>query len=207
MLGEHHRCPHCHAIAGVEPSPEARFLCAVCGGVRIPIEDPKVTHSPEQIEHLKRATNARSAGAVWQMVAAIVGAFGIFSVLVLWLAITVAHPPLVASVVAALAVMVPFAFAVLAWRRSRACLADFAPAFDKAWIAAAADVARSRGGTLDRAELAKVTRITEQEADKVLARMSAESLATSSVTAEGVLTYTLVEAGASDTAKSSPSSG
>jgi hypothetical protein len=203
-IGEHQRCPHCHAVADVEPSSEARFVCAVCGGVRIPIEDAKVVRSAETLDALKRATTARSARSVWRIVAILVAAFGAFSGLVLWVTLSFADPPAVAKVVAGLAVAVPFAFAIFAGQRSRACAAIFAPALDKAWIAAAADIARSRGGELDAAELAKLTRIAEADADKLLSRMSAQSLLASSVTSEGGLKYTLVDAGAGAREKSLP---
>jgi hypothetical protein len=193
-LGEHQRCPHCHAVADVEPSPEARFVCSVCGGVRIPIEDPEVVRSAEQLEFLKRATAARSARTIWRIVAILVMSFGAFSGLVLSITLSFANPPTVAVVVAILAVFVPFAFGAFAALRSRACGAGLQPAIDRAWVAAAADIARARGGELDAAALAKQTRIGEREADQLLARMSAESLLTSSVTADGNLRYTLVEA-------------
>lgn len=203
-LGEHQRCPHCRAVAGVEPSEQARFVCAVCGGVRIPIEDAAIARSPEQLDLLRRATAARSATAIWSVIAIVVGAFGVFSVLVLWLVISFAHPPALASVVAALAVLVPFAFAGFSWRRARLGAVEFGPTLEKAWIAAAADVARARGGELDAAELAKVTRIAERDADRLLARMSAESLLLSSVTTDGGLKYTLVESRAAEPAKPLP---
>jgi hypothetical protein len=200
-LGEHQRCPHCHSIAAVEPSPDARFVCAVCGGVRIPIDDATIVRSPDQIDLLKRATAAQSSRNLWRILSIIVGAFGVVSALVLWLSITFARPPPVATVVAGLAVMVPFAFAIFAARRSRACAAEFRSTFDKAWIAAATDIARARKGELDAPALAKLTGVGEASADQMLARMSAESLVASSVTAEGNLKYTLLEGGTAESSE------
>jgi len=77
-------------------------------------------------------------------------------VLVLWLAISFARPPALASVVAGLAVLAPFVFAGWAGRQSRERAAEFQPAFDKAWVAAATDLARARG-ELDASTLAKLT--------------------------------------------------
>ena len=166
------RCYQCHSVAAVEPSERARFVCAVCGAVRIPIEDEGITPSSEQLDLLARATTARSAEALWRLVAIIVGTFAVLSVLVLWLAISFARPPAVAAVVAGLAVLAPFVFAGWAWRQSRERAAEFQPAFDKAWVAAATDLARARG-KLDASTLAKLTRISEHDADHLLARMSA----------------------------------
>jgi hypothetical protein len=206
-LGEHQRCPHCHAIAAVEPSPDARFVCAVCGGVRIPIEDATVSRSTGQIDLLKRATAAHSSRAIWRIVSIVVAAFGVVSALVLWLSMTFAHPPPVATLAAGLAVMVPFAFAIFAAQRSRACAAEFRSTFDKAWIAAATDIARARKGVLDAAALAKLTGVGETIADRLLARMSAESVLTSSVTAEGNLKYTLLDVGTIDASEEPPADG
>jgi hypothetical protein len=204
ITDDNQRCFQCHAVVAVEPSAEARFVCAVCGAVRIPIDDAGIARSTEQLDFLARATAARSAAAIWRLLAAIVAAFGLFSVLVLWLAISFARPPAVASVVAGLAVLVPFVFAAWAWRRSRELAAEFQPAFDKAWIAAAMDVARARGGELEASQLAKLTRISERDADQLLARMSAESVLTSSASTDGVLKYTLVETPATESAKPLP---
>ena len=55
----------------------------MCGGARIIIDDPTIGRSPEQLELLKTATLARSATAIWRIVGIVVGAFGVFSVLVL----------------------------------------------------------------------------------------------------------------------------
>jgi hypothetical protein len=192
-LGEHQRCPHCHAIADVEPSLEARFVCSVCGGVRIPIDDPAVVRSPTTLDLLRRVTVARSARAIWRIVAMATAGFGVFSVLVLWVVIDVANPIFGGAAVAALAALVPFGFAAMAWKKAGERGAELAPLLEKAWKAAAADIARARGGKLDAASLAKLTRISEATADQVLSRMSAESLLLSSVTSEGGLQYTLVE--------------
>jgi hypothetical protein len=192
-LGEHQRCPHCHAIADVEASIDARFVCSVCGGVRIPIDDPKVSRSPETLDLLQRATVARSARTIWRIMGLAVGGAGVFSLLVLLLVISVAHPPFAGAAVAVLATLVPFAFAIFCWKQSQLRGAELAPLLEQAWQAAAADVARARGGKLDAPAFAKITRISESAADKVLARMSAESLLLSSVTSEGGLQYTLVD--------------
>jgi hypothetical protein len=192
-LGEHQRCPHCHAIADVEPSLDARFVCSICGGVRIPIDDPAVVPSPETLDLLQRANVARSARAIWSIMALTLCGAGVFSTLVLSLVLNVAHPPFASGVVAALAVLAPFAFAIFSFRQSQQRGAELTPLVEKAWRSAAADIARAHGGKLDAPGFAKVTRISEATADQVLSRMSAESLLLSSVTSEGGLQYTLVE--------------
>jgi len=183
-------------MVDVEPALDARFVCRLCGGVRIPLDDAAVRRSEAQIDLLHKATVARSAHTVWTIVASVVAAFGVGSVLVLALVISVAHPAATATVMAALAACVPFLFAALAFRKSRVHQGEVARWLEAAWMAAVADVARAHGGQVDAAMLAKVTRTTEAESDQLLARMSSKSLLASSVTPEGSLTFTLLDDGA-----------
>jgi hypothetical protein len=193
-IGEQQRCVHCRAIVDVESAPEVRFVCRLCGGVRIPIDDAAVRRSPAQIELLAKATVARSAATIWTIVSAVVAAFGAGSVLVLALVISVAHPPTAAAVMAGLAATVPFLFAAIAFRKSRAHHADIPRLVEAAWMAAVADIARTRGGEVDAATFAKLTRTSESDVDRLLGRMSSKSLLASSVTPEGSLKYTLLDA-------------
>jgi hypothetical protein len=193
-LGEHQRCVHCRAIVDVEAAREVRFKCRLCGGVRIPIDDLAIERSRGQVELLTKATVARSATTVWTIVAAAVAAFGLCSVLVLALVISVAAPAMPAAVVASIAALVPFGFAAVAFRKARAHHGDVARFVEASWMVAAADIARARGGQIDGPSLAKLTRTTESEADQLLGRMSSKSLLASSVTPEGSLQYTLLDA-------------
>jgi hypothetical protein len=203
-LGQHQRCVHCRAIVDVESAPGVRFICRLCGGVRIPIDDVSVERSQAQVELLAKATVARSATTVWTIVAAAVAAFGLCSVLVLALVVSVADPPTVAAVMAGIAAILPFGFAAFAFRKSRGHRADIARFIEAAWMAAASDIARARGNEIDGPSLAKLTRITESEADQLLGRMSSKSLLASAVTPEGSLRYTLLD---SDAAPSHALSG
>src|SRR4051812_37828668 len=44
--GEANRCPHCHAIADVQPHRTLGFRCLVCGGPRVALGLSNVTLSP-----------------------------------------------------------------------------------------------------------------------------------------------------------------
>jgi hypothetical protein len=183
-------------VVDVDKARDVRFICRLCGGVRIPIDDAGIERSRTQIELLSKATVARSASTVWTIVAGAVAAFALCSVLVLALVISVASPPTVGVIMAGVAALVPFGFAAIAFRKARAHRAEIARFVEAAWIAAATDIARARGGEIDGPLLAKLARITENEADQLLGRMSSKSLVASSVTPEGSLKYTLLDAGA-----------
>jgi hypothetical protein len=190
-LGEHQRCVHCRAIVDVDTLPEARFACRLCGGVRIPIDDPAITRSDAQIELLKKATIARSAATVWSIVATAVAAFGVVTVLVLALVLSFAEPPTAAAVMAGLAASTPFAFAALAFAKSRKHRGEIGHAVEAAWMAAAGDIARARGGEIDAGTFAKLTRASENAAAQILERMSSQGLFASSATSDGSHKYTI----------------
>jgi hypothetical protein len=189
-IGEHQRCVHCRAIVDVDTVPEARFVCRLCGGVRVPIDDAAVIRSAAQIELLKRATVARSASAVWSIVATAVAAFGVVTAIVLALVLSFANPPTAAAVMAGVAAFIPFGFATLAYAKSRRHRGEIGQAVEAAWMAAATDIARARG-EIDARTFAKLTRASEGAADQILGRMSSQSLLTSSVAADGSLKYAL----------------
>lgn len=165
---DHLRCPLCSAVAEVVPSDDARFVCSVCGGCRIVIGDSTIAPSAEMIDALARATQARNAKMNWRLIAAVVTPFGVVSLLVLWLAISYAHPPGLATFVAVLAALVPFGFAVFAFKQASSEASSFQAPLDRAWAIAAADIARARGGTVDAGELAKLTRIGKLDAERLL---------------------------------------
>ena len=196
VAGERLRCVHCRALVDVDAAPDVRFVCRICGGVRIPIDDAAVVRSPVQIELLKKATVARSATTIWGIVAGVVAAFGVLAVLVLALVVSVADPPTLAAVMAGVAACIPFGFAAVAFRKSRVHRAELVHAVEAAWIAAAADIARARGGEIDSGTLAKLTRASEATAAELLAHMSREGMLETPSMSEGAHPYKLVEASA-----------
>jgi hypothetical protein len=190
-VGEQVRCVHCRALVDVDSVPDVRFVCRVCGGVRVPIDDATIVQSATQIELLKRATVARTAANVWQIVAAVVALFGVGSVLVLLLVISVANPETPAAIMAGIAACIPFAFAALAFRKSRVHRSEIPRLVEAAWMAAATDIARARGGAIDAATFAKLTRASEGAAEQILALMSSQNVLSSSVSANGTPQYKL----------------
>ena len=192
-VGEHVRCVHCRALVDVETAAEVRFVCRICGGVRIPIDDATIAKSATQIELLKRASIARSASNIWRIIAAVVAIFGLGSVLVLLLVISVANPDTPAAVMAGIAACIPFVFAALAFRKSRAHHGEIERLVDAAWMAAATDIARAHGGAIDAATFAKLTRASVDAADLILARMASQNVFTSTETPQGTVQYKLLD--------------
>lgn len=129
------RCVHCGVTADVVADADARFLCSRCGGVRIPMDDPK-SRSKEQVDLLRRANVARNAKITWATIAAVVSGFGAFSALVLALVASVADTGTGPVVAGGLAVIATWAFAGYAWQSSRRQAALFHQRLDEAWASA-----------------------------------------------------------------------
>jgi hypothetical protein len=92
---------------------------------------------------------------------------------------------------AAVAACIPFAFAALAFRKARAHNGAIPGLVEAAWMAAATDIARSRGGVIDAATFAKVTRASEGAAGEILARMASQNVLSSSENVNGTPQYKL----------------
>jgi hypothetical protein len=170
--GEANRCPHCRAVTDVEPHAGLGFRCRVCGGPRVPVDDPTTLRSGREIRLLAqvrrddvRASLFRAGGAV------LFASFGL-SLLVTLFVLSVASPGLFGTFAALAACSVPLILASYAWRKGGKARAAAKDALDQAWLLVASDVARSKGKELEAAELAKALRIDEARAEQLLAELS-----------------------------------
>lgn len=169
----HERCPHCGNVAVIERSTSLKFVCGVCGKARVPIDDPTLERRFGERDALARATTARNASRVWAAISATSGAFSIVSLLFLALAVAFASPPLLATIVAALAALTPLAFAIWGRGRAREHEAALAPALEEGWAAAASEVVEARGDVSAEA-LAKLLRVEGAWAERVHASLGAQ---------------------------------
>lgn len=187
--GEGHRCPHCESVAGTEPDGLLRQRCRVCGGPRVAVEDKSVVRSGREIKHLEDAQKERVRRAVLLAASGVVGGFGVLSMIVTILVLLVASPGLVGTLAMLGAVSIPLVVSALAWMRARSHRAKLDSALDRAWALAAEDVMLAKGKDLTAAELAKILRMEESEAEAVLAQLSASDVVQSQITAGGDVTY------------------
>jgi hypothetical protein len=148
------------------------FRCRVCGGPRVPVDDPAALRSGREIRLLEqvrrddvRASLFRAGGAV------LFASFGL-SLLVTLFVLAVASPGLFGTLGALAACSVPLFLATYAWRRGKKARAAASEALDKAWLLVASDVVRAKGKELEAAELAKTMRIDEARAEHLLAELS-----------------------------------
>lgn len=167
--GEMHRCPHCGAIARVEPRVEGTvttWVCAVCGGPRIPRGaggEQAAVALREAKALLGGATRAKARSVAWTILA-------VLATLVVIAAS--AKEAFAATLVLLVLAIVPALLAVRARMQGKGRKENADAALERAWLAAAEQVAaRARGGvTAD--DLAKELSIDPGRADALLTKLA-----------------------------------
>lgn len=187
--GEGNRCPHCRAVADVEPDGLTRYRCRVCGGARVPVDDPAVVRTGREIPVLQRVQRERNRRTAWRVGAAVVGAFGALSLLVTLFALALIQPGLLPTLLALLLVSVPLGVALMAWRRAQRHQRALDPALRQAWALVASDVLGSRSGEVTATELARVMRLSPAMAEQLLAELSIHDFLHARVTDAGDIAY------------------
>ena len=172
--GETNRCPHCGSVARVEPSGKApgqtgQWVCAVCGGPRIPQNlggEDAIAPLREAKAFLGTATRARAASIAWGILA--------FLATLVVVAAT-AKEAIAATIVLAALAIVPAILAVRARGRASKAAKSAKSAEERAWLAAAEDAAKSasaKGGGITAKELGKRLQVDEKRADELLTQLA-----------------------------------
>jgi len=187
--GERYRCPHCGAVADLEPHNVLRFRCKVCGGPRVPSDDVSVTRSGAETPELERAQRAQRVAAAWRVAAGVVAGFGGLSLLVALLVLVAVTPGVLGTLGAAIAVLVPFVLAWLFWRRGAAEAQKIGDALDEAWQRVAREVLDAHRGELTATQLGKALRTDAATAERLLARLGAHDFVRARVTDTGDVVY------------------
>jgi hypothetical protein len=163
--GELHRCPHCGALARTEKRADGTFVCAVCGGPRIPGGaggDDANNALREAKTALGGATRATARGVAWTILAVI-------ATLVVLAATKAA---LTTSLVLLALAIVPALFAVRARSQASKRKENADAAIEKAWLAAAHEIAAKKRSGITAEELGKALSIDAARADKLLTELA-----------------------------------
>jgi hypothetical protein len=168
VSGDANRCPHCNAIARVEPKGSGatvRWVCGVCGGPRMPSGlggEAAITPLREARASQTRAVKARAAFWVLMTIATF---FTLVAV--------AAWPAAVVGKLIWLAIaMTPMAFAVRARAKASRASDDANEALERAWLAAAEDVATHAKKGVTVAELATRLKIDPVMAEHLLTQLA-----------------------------------
>lgn len=163
--GELHRCPHCGTLARTEKRADGTFACAVCGGPRIPGDiggDDANNLLREAKTALGGATRAKARSVAWTILAVI-------ATLVVLAATKAA---LTTSLVLLALAIVPALFAVRARSQASKRKESADSAIEKAWLAAAHEIAAKKRSGITAEELGKALSIDAARADKLLTELA-----------------------------------
>lgn len=189
--GEANRCPHCRAIADVEPSDAYRFRCRVCGGARVPVDDPAVVRTGREVPALQRAVSARRKSKLLRIGGAGAASFGLVMVLLTAAVVGLIQPGLFLTVVPLLLFAVPLVLGLVAMRRGRKHAQAAQRELDAAWSLAASDVLAAKGGELTAEGLSRIMRISPTQAEQLLSELHVHDFVHARVTDEGDLAYSV----------------
>jgi hypothetical protein len=173
--GEENRCPHCTAIADVQPHPTLGFVCRVCGGPRIAIDARFAVPSQSTTTALVAAGREQTKHLMFSAAGFLLGGMGALGLLIASVVVLAASPGLVPSLAAFLAASVPFVAGLLALRRAAQARAQRSEALHSARVAALGDV-QAVTGPLDATRAAEILRLDPEQAELLLAERSVLAL-------------------------------
>lgn len=167
--GEGNRCPHCNATARIEAKVEGtitRWVCAMCGGPRIPGGfggDESKNALREAKTLFGAATRAKARSIAWTILA-------VLATLVVVAAS--AKEAIAATVALSIMAIVPAFLAVRARGQGNKRMENGDAALDRAWLAAAEELAATQKNGVTAKELGKALQIDEARADKLLTQLA-----------------------------------
>lgn len=163
--GESNRCPHCNGIARLEPKGPGHWVCAICGGPRL----PGGLGGEAAAKALREEKAARSAGTRGRA-----GAWALGLVAALFTAmVALAWPAALAlKVVMTLVALAPALLAVRSGARVAGATRDADAAHERALLAAAQALAAAKPEGVTAKELGERLAIDEARADALLTQLA-----------------------------------
>ncbi len=173
--GEANRCPHCNAIADVEPHNALGFRCLVCGGPRVALDVAGVTPGPRTQKALVEAGSEQTKHVMFSAAGLALTGMGGLALLIATVVVLSASPGVVATLATYLAAAVPFVAGLLALSRAATARNLRAEALRTAQISALSDV-QAVTGLLDTKRVTELMRLTPERAELLLAEASVAAL-------------------------------
>jgi hypothetical protein len=172
--GEASRCPHCHAIADVEPHAALGFRCLVCGGPRVALDVQGVAPSARTNAALQGAGQEQTQHLMLSAAGFALGGMGLLALLITSLVVLSTSPSALLVATAYLASAVPLGAGLLALARAARARQLRATALSAARVSALADV-QAVTGVLPAERVSAIMRISPERAELLLAEASLAS--------------------------------
>lgn len=162
--GEMNRCPHCGAIARIEGT-GLQSVCAVCGGPRVPANAGGEASAAALKEQKKLLGSARLASVSTVLQA-------VFAVLATLVGLAIMPASIVGKVIVFAIAAIPLLMAMRSRSRAKKARESAAEASERAWQAAAEDVAARAKKGVSAPALAKMLGIEPAFAEKLLTSLA-----------------------------------
>lgn len=173
--GEANRCPHCDAIADVEPHRALGFRCLVCGGPRVALDVAGVTPSARTTSSLVSAGSEQTKHVMFSAAGLLLTGMGGLSLLIATVVVLAASPGLLPALAAYAAASVPLIAGLFALSRAATARALRNEALRTAQISALGDV-QAVTGQLEAQRVVELMRLTPERAELLLAEASVAAL-------------------------------
>jgi ribosomal protein S27AE len=178
------KCPHCGGLGIVVPHDDLRYVCGLCGGPRIRVDDD-LELSGDEIEPLRAGEQSRKSRFLWRVAGLFGAAAGGFGVLVsVFAALLLGWGWGLGGVVMSL----PFILLAIAGFAKASSKTDEMQAhIHQAWKLAARDVVERAQGGVDAKRLAEIMHLTDAGAEQMMADLTVDNMFRSSITDDGRL--------------------
>jgi hypothetical protein len=173
--GEANRCPHCNAVADVEPHASLGFRCLVCGGPRVALGLPNVTLSPRTAGALTKAGSEQTKHVMFSAAGFMLAGMGALAILIATIVVLSATPGALSTLALYLAASVPLGAGLLSLVGARTARAHRTDALLSAELTALGDL-QAVTGALDPAQVAELMRVSPERAELLVASASVENL-------------------------------
>ena len=169
------QCPHCHAVADVEPHRALGFSCLVCGGPRLALDLPGASLGALTNQLLEGAGREQTKHIMYTAAGLVLVAMGALALALVSGVVLVAAPGALPTVAAYVAAAVPLLAGALALVGAARARAERGRALRQAQVRAVAEL-QAELGALDAARAAQLLRIPSERAELLLAEASVASL-------------------------------
>ena len=173
--GDSNRCPHCNAIADVEPHATLGFRCLVCGGPRVALDVGGVSPSAPTVAALRSAGKSQTENLLYSSAGFVLTGMGMLALLIASLVVLTASPGLVPTLAAYLGALVPTVAGLLALGRAGTVRKLRGQALRAAEVSALGDV-QAVTGPLDAKRVSEIMRLAPERAELLLAEASVATL-------------------------------
>ncbi len=168
-------CPHCGALAIVEPHAALGLRCAVCGGPRLVLDAPEVELGASAQAALKSAGREHTRHVMLSAAGLALSGLGALALLVASAVLLAVSPSLLPTLLTLLACSVPVGAGLWALRAAAAARGQRSEALHAARLAALSD-AQAVLGTLDATRVSQLLQVDPEQAELLLAEASVAAL-------------------------------